>query len=806
MGITLQEAMDVKAALLGKTVRKDGTVDHDSIPQTPHLRLLTTWYASETAEFASRFGKDDGLFDVIDGANLWIVPQTVDAAQAYTQDVAALRELLPASKTIIAGDYVLYDLPDWEDPQSFFSIMNQSLQLYDRGEIEGSFLFAGVWFTAQYMNHTFWDRLQLPHWMDKHYYPHLGAVQGVVMSSNGDTPVAGAVVVAKYNGTQFVSRRMTDHQGRFNFSGWAGIAGDTAHTLEIYDPRHQSWSGAVQIKAQATVNVHAQLQGFDLPSHRLQHDVTVQVLKSDDLDRSTTRSSKHFVAYSSRLPRNGSHGEDGFNWTLPCFRTGDNAFAAGSIDWEGKGIPECAVDDPPLHCFTDPERVKECLDHMPVGRRAIHLQGGIWLYGKHSATNRKQCGGWADWDDELEGGCTLWADNWQGIVSRRFDHWFSKYKDLGGTVDVIMLDFETTPWWEAGDFYHERADLNRTLADPRWPAVLAELNSRGAVYNVNFTHGIQDIVSWGSSHYDNDWRKWVWVDVMGARRGQYLNASLYFPVRKHFPKVKGLDYDHHQHPGPGPHWTGGYTGITTPPVCCGSHVGTHSSGAYYGETAVRNGVPTALAWNTPASADGTFQAMNITAPTTPFNMLLFYVRRARGETLAVHPRVPLMPWVQPKNSSWYSKLCHTAPCGSNHSVLAFDGAYEEMIFHLALSGVSEFLWYRAGSEWPTEEIADFSEVLSEVDAVIGRASSPNDARSLSDIISFDDEYLISGHPTRSGTVAFRFSPRNMSQTTVIGKSPATFQLPNGSRVIPVPAGRILELLHTVGTNGYWITT
>ena len=281
-------------------------------------------------------------------------------------------------------------------------------------------------------------------------------------------------------------------------------------------------------------------------------------------------------------------------------------------------------------------------------------------------------------------------------MSRRFDAWFEKFKAIGGELDVIMLDFETNPWWEAGDFYHERADLNRTLADPRWPAVLAELNARGSQYGVNF-NSIQDIVRWGSSHYDSDWRKWLWVDVMGARRGRYLNASLFLPARKHFPHVKGADYDHHLHPGPGPHWEGGYLGISTPPVCCGSHVGTHSSGAYYGETAIRNGAPTKLAWTTPGSADGSMKAMNITAPTTPFNMLLSYIRRARGEITAMAPTlVPLMPWVQPKNSSWYSTLCHTSPCGSNHSVLALDGAFEEMIFHLGLSGVSEFLWYRAG--------------------------------------------------------------------------------------------------------------
>jgi hypothetical protein len=809
MGITLQEAMDIKAALLGKTVRDDGTVDHASVPRTPHLRLLTTWYASETAGFISRFGQGDGILDVIDGANLWVVPQTISAAEKYTKDVAALRELLPASKTIIAGDYVLYNLPNWEDPQSFFSIMNQTLQMYDDGKIEGSFLFAGVWFTAQHMNHSFWDKLQMPQWMDEHYYPHLGAVEGVVTSSNGNIPIEGAVVVARYKGTQFVTRRTTDDQGRFNFSGWSGKAEANPHTLVINTTRHQVWSGSVQIQAQATTTVRLQLQAVPASIDRSQHRTSAwQVLKSDDTTHTAVPYAKrHFVTYSSRLPRNGSRGPDGFNWTRPCFLTGDNAFAAASIDWEGKGIPECVVDDPPLHCFTDPARVKHCLDRMPVGRQAIHLQGGIWLYGKHSAANRKQCGGWADWDDKLTnpGGCTLWADNWQKIVSRRFDNWFASYKSLEGTVDVIMLDFETTPWWEAGDFYHERADLNRTLADPRWPAVLAQLNRRGAMYGVNFNN-IQDIVSWGSRNYDTDYRKWVWVDVMGARRGAYLNKSLYLPVRKHFPNVKGSDYDHHMHSGPGAHWEGGYTGITTPPVCCGSHVGTHSSGAYYGETAERNGVPTELSWSTPASADGSLQAMNITAPTTSFNMLLSYIRRARGEILAVQPPVPLMPWIQPKNSSWYSKLCHTAPCGSNHSVLAQNGAFEEMIFHLALSGVSEFLWYRAGDEWPTEEIAGFSDVLSELDNVIGRESKPADARSLDDVVSFDDQYILSGHPTRSEADIFRFSPRNMRSITVVDKSPATFQMPNGSHLTPVKDGHILEVQHSVGTNGYWILT
>ena len=96
-----------------------------------------------------------------------------------------------------------------------------------------------------------------------------------------------------------------------------------------------------------------------------------RVLKTDD--------SANFVTYSSRLPHNGSHGEDGFNWTKPCFLTGGNAFnafTAAAHSFTGAGIRECMVDDPPLHCFSDPLRIKSCLDRMPAGRKAIHLQGG----------------------------------------------------------------------------------------------------------------------------------------------------------------------------------------------------------------------------------------------------------------------------------------------------------------------------------------------------------------------------------------------------------------------------------------------
>ena len=110
------------------------------------------------------------------------------------------------------------------------------------------------------------------------------------------------------------------------------------------------------------------------------------------------------------------------------------------------------------------------------------------------------------------------------------------------------------------------------------------------------------------------------------------------------------------------------------------------------------------------------------------------------------------------------------------------------------------------AEWPTEGISHFSTVLSELDSVVGRASDPKDAQSLQDVISVDDNFLLSGHPTKAPNVlVYRFSPRNFNTTTVLSKSPATFQLSNGSHVVPVPGGSILEPPNqSVGINGYWI--
>ena len=526
----------------------------------------------------------------------------------------------------------------------------------------------------------------------------------------------------------------------------------------------------------------------------------VTQLYSPHFPRRKTDDGPFHVAYSSRLPDNAVGGPGGHG-PAPggkCFAN-SNAFGAAQLNWAGKHIPACNVTDAPVslpnngtYCYTSPQEIKQCLDAVPAGRRALHLQGGIFLQAPARAKG-SSCGAWGDVDAAYSRGCSLWADKWKRIVSKRFDEWFARLKALGGSVDVIMLDFEGQPYWE---WQHYANDSNTLQADPRWPAVREELNSKGRLFGVSFDD-LSDMHSWGMD--SSDFRQFVWADVMLSRRGRYLNETLFDPARKSFPQVKGSDYDHSHHPAPGKQWAFAAGGVTKQPLCCGSHVGTHGSRAYYGWSTSQK--PT-IAWTAPASKNGKVAAMNVSAPNTPFNMMLHYIRQIRGELLSV-PGVGMMPWVQPKNSSWYSKLCHTAAC-SNHSTLSLDGTWEEMLFHMALNGVSEFLWYRAGDEFVTEGIKNFTAVLVELDEVVARHTTLADAHCAGESVTFADESLLSGIRAAQGSV-YRFSPRApMAEVSVVSENPATFRI-GGREVAPVKGG-VLQKRASVGTNGFWIAT
>ena len=94
--ITLADMKEIKAALLGKTVRLDGTVDHASPARTPHLQLGIVWYDFElTGKYD--WVRDDGLLDLLDVVSPWVwhQNQATTSPSNYTQLIKTLRTYVP---------------------------------------------------------------------------------------------------------------------------------------------------------------------------------------------------------------------------------------------------------------------------------------------------------------------------------------------------------------------------------------------------------------------------------------------------------------------------------------------------------------------------------------------------------------------------------------------------------------------------------------------------------------------------------------------------------------------------------------
>jgi hypothetical protein len=122
---------------------------------------------------------------------------------------------------------------------------------------------------------------------------------------------------------------------------------------------------------------------------------------------------------------------------------------------------------------------------------------------------------------------------------------------------------------------------NAVVADPRWPALLAQLNLAGAEYDLDFSAtNLTDMATWTTDQ--TDMRSHVWDSVMFQRYATVINQSYFEPIRKVFPAVKGSNYAHSYTP-PAPFWTymTGSSEMHPPFAGRGAHVGTHQTKSFY---------------------------------------------------------------------------------------------------------------------------------------------------------------------------------------------------------------------------------
>ena len=254
--LTLDDVRDIKGALLGKVVDPvTGAVDHASPATTPHLQLWVVWYTSQTRGF-----EDDGLLSegLVDGVNLWLEgPAQAAQAANYTAQVAEFRAVAAAPPAlrpaipVIGGSYLQHSRMGWLDPPSFRTMLAQSVEMYDAGQMDGFYVFSGT--AIDELNATQWAEWALPDMLGELYFPWLGQGTVNVTDANSGAPVAGATVTVSRCASAggrcgHVTRKVSDAHGGVVFGGWAGKHALSPHTISVAAHGYRNTSGLLQLQ------------------------------------------------------------------------------------------------------------------------------------------------------------------------------------------------------------------------------------------------------------------------------------------------------------------------------------------------------------------------------------------------------------------------------------------------------------------------------------------------------------------------------------------------------------------------------
>ena len=229
--LALPNLVDLKAALMGKPVLLDGSgVDHSAPALTPHLQLLVVTYDMQIDEFANQPLLERGI---IDGASFWIDgPNQATKHHNLTAMVRELRALLGPSRPILTGGYTTHSHTGWLEPEPFYDLLQQSIEMYAAGDAQGFFLFAGT--TLSLMNASLWSEWALPTRLESLYFGFLGDATLTVADAATGEPLAGAVANITYGTATRVARKISRADGTVGFGGWAGDAGRWGtHTAQI---------------------------------------------------------------------------------------------------------------------------------------------------------------------------------------------------------------------------------------------------------------------------------------------------------------------------------------------------------------------------------------------------------------------------------------------------------------------------------------------------------------------------------------------------------------------------------------------
>ncbi len=412
--------------------------------------------------------------------------------------------------------------------------------------------------------------------------------------------------------------------------------------------------------------------------------------------------------------------------------------------------------------LSDPGGMKEATDKMPEGHRVVFVRNVECDIVGHAEDRCRDAEGKTGKYD------SIWLDHGVAVVRDHLDSFFQAYKRMGGKVDVVVVDWEggLSVWHIGKDIKHWRA----IEADPRFADVAGELG----------LFSLTSVARWWMQVGDRRLDYLRWNALMSERTAGYLNRAFYDPIRAHYPEVKLSNYGYYHHTRElGVPDLNGHRAYL---FGSGVHVGTHQSAPLY--TRLRQ-----IMLRPPEGV--------ITYQHTPFNSFRHALNKMR--CMVGSSDVPVYPWLAFRGFS-------EAYTGVEHHDL-----YQELIFHVGLSGPDAFLYWnprswKAGqdpADWATDEQDQlFSDCLHRLTELVGQGDRQPVS---SGLVPWSSDYALSGMRA-GGRTLWRFTPNlkrdAKRESTLVSRSPATFRV--GSKRISIPGGEVIAPGTELSGQGYWI--
>ena len=336
------------------------------------------------------------------------------------------------------------------------------------------------------------------------------------------------------------------------------------------------------------------------------------------------------------------------------------------------------------------ERTVAAMGNMPAGQHVVFDTSIIYWLDQHPA----------DTCDDGRDHC-LWWDNGVRDVENKYREYFAEIQRLGGEIDVSALDFEnnmTTGQIADQSTWESIINDRRFSGGPSRPITPRSGNVRlDTIWSRLKANGFA-----GPPTVDNlltklyfqpvDLDSQLRWDAVGRRRSSmYVNRAACQIAREYFPTIKCFNFDQSSWASAYPYYDPGL--YEKSKFGIGGHSGTSNAPALYGLM---------FDWG---NIDGT------PYPKTEFNIFKKEVNNFRALKLA-NPNLPITPWVPYKQ--WDAN-------GLRDSAL-----YEEMIFHILLSGADGLAYWNPhvpvdGYVNVATEAADvaLSNVVKEFDEKVG---------------------------------------------------------------------------------------